>query len=204
MAVNAENLNSLIQEAWEDALSHSKISARIRNSEMIKMVNSQRSKDWMNSLGKRFQIRYDPKKDRVFWRGNPENESDFDLQEMLFDLAVCQTCTVPSYKKRHPLPFISKLHWLIESEFAQNDSREIVKDMSKLVMGSSENKLFVASHKLTDSEWEDGILKMCGPIAEHCQGRLFFCFIAHPKDWYKESEPAPSVHQWTDGHWERL
>lgn len=208
MTVNAENLNSLLQGAWEDALELSQDIDLCERSEG--WINRQRSKEWMNSLGKRFQSRYDSNNDRVFWRGNPDNERDFHLQEMLFDLAVCKTSTVDSYTKKAELPFITGAHWLIESEFEQGNSREIVIDMSKLVMGSSENKLFVASHKLTDPKWESGILEMCSNIAKHCAGnkhcagKLFFCFIAHPKDWHNESAPAPSVHQWTDDGWKRL
>lgn len=77
-------------------------------------------------------------------------------------------------------------------------------------MGSSKNKLFVASHKLkgkedklADSKWESGILNMCSKIAERCNGNLFFCFIAHPKDWCETSVPQPSVHEWTGG-WKSL
>ena len=126
------------------------------------------------------------------------------MQEMLFDLAVCKTSTVNSYPKKVQLPFIAESYWLIESEFEQGNSREIIIDMSKLVMGSSKNKLFVASHKLTDPKWESGILKMCSDIAKPCTGNLFFCFIAHPKDWHNESAPVPSVHQWINDNWKRL
>ena len=199
MPVNAENLKGLISEAWSEALKSSQDIDLCEQSQ--RWINRERSKKWMSSLGKQFRSQYDlPGKDRVFWIGNPENKCDFGLQEMLFDLAVCQISTVNSYRKKQ-LHFITKCHWLIESEFNQKNSREIVKDMSKLVMGSSENKLFVASHKPTDPEWGNGILNMCSKIAKHCDGKLFFCFIAHPEDWGEQPTPPPSVHEWIDGDW---
>ena len=103
-----------------------------------------------------------------------------------------------------PLPFVARCLWKIESELDQKDSGEIVLDMSKLIMGSSKNKLFVASHKETirkGKAWETRVLEMCKKIAQCCDGRLFFCFIAHPKDWDNESVPAPSVYRWIDGNW---
>ena len=209
MPVNADNLYSLIQAAWRRALNLSKGidpdgGPPKRSKEW--WVHSQRAKKWVESLGKEFKKEYnDPENARVFWDGNTENKGDFCLQEMLFDVAVCEISTVESVTLEKPLPFFTRCHWQIESELNQGNSRAIVIDMSKLVMGSSENKLFVASHKLkgdsTDSEWESGILEMCKKIAQCCDGKLFFCFIAHPKDWDNESVPAPSIYRWINGNW---
>ena len=73
-------------------------------------------------------------------------------------------------------------------------------------MGLSEYKLFVASHKRRTRKgetWETDVIEMCKKIAKCCDGKLFFCFIAHPKDWDKEPVP-PSIYQWISGDWERL
>ena len=211
MPVNAENLNRLIQAAWRGALSSSKgIDPDRRPPKLTKdgWIHSQRAKKWVESLGKEFKKEYnDPENARVFWDGNTENEGDFNLQEMLFDLSVCEISTVESVTHEKPLPFVARCHWQIESELNQGNSRAIVIDMSKLVMGSSENMLFVASHKGTihkGKTWETRVLEMCKKIAKCCDGRLFFCFIAHPKDWVKKSAPLPSIYQWTKDDWEPL
>lgn len=124
---------------------------------------------------------------------------------MLFDLAVCKTSTVESVTHKNPLYFVARCYWQIESEFDQGNTREIVIDMSMLVMGSANNKLFVASHKRRARKgetWETDVLDMCKKIAKCCNGNLFFCFIAHPKDWGNEFVTPPSIHQWISGDWE--
>lgn len=196
MPVNAENLNSLIQEAWEDAL---KLSQNADFSECSRKgdIHKELSNIWIDSLGKQFRKHYKSENDRVFWRGNP--------QEILFDLSVCEISTVESVTHEKPLPFVVRCHWQIESEFDQKDSGEIVLDMSKLVMGLGENKLFVASYKGTihkGKTWETRVLEMCKKTAKCCDGKLFFCFIAHPKDWEEKSLPSPSIYRWINGGWE--
>lgn len=201
MPVNETNLDELIHAAWNDALNSS------RNIDVESdqgTINDERSQAWMNSLGEQFESQYSAKDDRVFWKGNEDNKGDFGLEEMLFDMVVCRTSRANSLRNRKQIPFVAKCYWQVESEFNRDDSTEIVKDMSKLVLGSSENKLFVASHKPKDHEWEKRVLKMCSEIAKCCDGKLFFCFFAHPEDWGKESELSPSIYQWIDGEWKRL
>lgn len=195
MSVNAKNLRELIQAAWNDALG---LSQDIDSSKWSEKgdIHKARSQIWIASLGKQFRNYYTSEGEEVCWSGNP--------RERLFDLAVCEILTVESVTHEKPLPFVARCHWQIESEFHQEDSGQIVDDMSKLVMGLSENKLFVASHKSTTRRgktWEIRVLEMCEKIAKCCDGNLFFCFIAHPQDWGNESVPSPSVYKWTDGKW---
>ena len=70
--------------------------------------------------------------------------------------------------------------------------------MSKLVIGSAENKLFVAAHR--DSR-ETDILEQCAPIAACCCGRVYFCFVSHPDDWKTDRQRAPALHEWVAGGW---
>ena len=92
-------------------------------------------------------------------------------------------------------------HWQIESEFAQN-TREILVDMSKLVLGSAENKLMVASHRPA-ADTERDILAQCSDIASRCGSNVYFCFVSHPEEWKRDPE-APSLYEWTAGDWEEL
>ena len=201
MPVNETNLDELIHAAWSDALNSSQ-DIDVESDQGA--INSERSQAWMNSLGKQFESQYSAKDHRVFWTGNKDNKSDFGLKEMLFDMVVCRISRVTSLGNREQLPFVAKCYWQVESEFNRDNSRKIVEDMRKLVMGSSENKLFVASHKSAGREWENRVLTMCSKIAKCCDGKLFFCFIAHPADWGKSSELSPSIYRWIDGDWERL
>ena len=65
-------------------------------------------------------------------------------------------------RRSKPLQFIAQCHWQIESEFSRGNTRDIVIDMSKLVMGSAENKLFIAAHR---GVREKDILEQCSQIA---------------------------------------
>lgn len=201
MPVNETNLDELILAAWSDALNSS------RNIDVESdqgTINDERSQAWMNSLGEQFESQYSAKDDRVFWKGNEDNKGDFGLKEMLFDMVVCRISRVNSLRNRNQIPFVAKCYWQIESEFNRDNSAKIVEDMRKLVMGSIENKLFVASHKSTGQEWENRVLKMCSEITKCCDGNLFFCFIAHPADWDENSPPPPSIYRWIDDKWGRL
>ena len=181
MAVSAGNLNELIQNAWESALESSKgiqLDGGSPKRSKEWWLHSQRVKKWVESLGKGFEEEYnDLENAGVFWSPSP--------REMLFDLAVCKISTVESVTLEKLLCFVAGCHWQIESELNNKNSRAIVTDLSKLVMGLSENKLFVASHKSTGKEWESSVLTMCSEIAKCCDGKLFFCFIAHPEEWGK-------------------
>ena len=106
------------------------------------------------------------------------------MNELLFDLAVCSVPETESLqRKANPLQFIARCHWQIESEFNRRNTRDIVVDMSKLVLGSAENKLFIAAHR---GVREHDILEQCSQIAGCCGGRVYFGFVSHPDDWGKE------------------
>ncbi len=116
---------------------------------------------------------------------------------------VCNVSTVESLRRQsNRLDFIDQCHWQIESEFNHSNSREVIVDMSKLVVGLAENKLFIAAHR--DSETgEPGLLKLCAGIARRCSGNVYFAFVAHPDDW-ESDPPDPVVYEWLAGYWERM
>src|SRR4051812_11217023 len=71
---------------------------------------------------------------RVFSKEYRDNRADFGVNEMLYDICVCETATCPTFSGRRPLRYITSALWLIESEFAK-DSAAAVKDFNKLVLG---------------------------------------------------------------------
>lgn len=162
-------------------------------------VHRGRSAGWVDALAKELRClcKRDDGSVRVFWRTG-EKDPDFKLNELLFDIAVCNTEETESIHQGKELRFVSRCLWLVESELA-NDSRSIVVDLSKLVMGCSEFKLFVAGVPLLDTprrnHRENKILKMCGKVADRCSGTLYFCFIPYPSVWQKldADEYGPSV-----------
>ena len=190
MPVNRHNLNNVIQSAWTKALKD------------MPHAPKERSEKWVDSLAACFKENYKGDRHRVFWRSNKENYDDFKLNEFLFDLVVCSVSTTESLQRQsNPLKFIAECHWQIESEFNKANSRDIIVDMSKLVMGSAENKLFIASHR--EEETEKGILEQCSEIAGRCSGNIYFCFVSHPEEWHNDPK-HPSLHEWTAGDCEPM
>lgn len=121
---------------------------------------------------------------------------------MLFDIAVCSVLTTPSRQRRaRDLEFIAECHWQIESEFNRTNTREIVIDMSKLVMGAAENKLFVAAHR---RRGQRDILEQFAPIAACCAGPVYFCFVSHPDDWNTDRQRPPALHEWAADRWSEI
>ena len=136
---------------------------------------------------------------RVFWRNNSDN-CDFELNELLFDISVCQIGWVPSIAKAKPLPYIAKSLWQVESEFNKRNSREITKDFSKLVMGRSENQLFVSTYQ---GNRQKQALTMCSSIARCCNGNLYMCFVEHPEMW-SSAPQGPQLFKWEENDWRCL
>lgn len=189
--VRRSNLAEVINQSWKRAK---------RTPESY--TNRERSRRWVSELAKEFQREYHNEEiHRVFWQGNKDNREQFAINEFLFDVMVCSVSQVESLQRRsNPLDFIDQCHWQVESEFNRENSRAVIVDMSKLVVGSAENKLFIASHR---SSRERDLLNLCARIARRCSGNVFFAFVAHPSDW--ESNPeAPVLYEWVAGDWEEI
>ncbi len=144
---------------------------------------------------------------RVFWNQNDDNKTHFRRNEFLFDVTVCSVLEMESLRRKSRLEFVDRCHWQVESELNRSDSRELVIDMSKLVLGSAENKLFVAAHRTRKQE---ELLAMCAAIASRCGGNVYLAFVAHPDEWTKNGEDGqippkgPEVYEWIAGDWVEL
>ena len=148
---------------------------------------------------RQFQASYALQQHRVFWKDNETNQQHFDLNELLFDIMVCSVSMTDSLQHRPtPLEFIAECHWQVESEINIEDTRKAVVDMSKLVLGSAESKLFVAGHRRR----RDDVLNQWARIASCCSGRLFLLFISHPCDW--AGPKPPQLYEWSDKGWRLL
>ena len=113
---------------------------------------------------------------------------EFGLNELLFDILVCETNQVISSDKKKLLTYVTKSIWQIESEFARN-SREALYDFNKLVLGASENKLFIGPQVSN----REGYLKTLEKPASHCNSNTYVALVPHPSDWKRESQ---DVHIW--------
>jgi hypothetical protein len=170
----------LIQTAFSDADEKASKSAH-----STQELHRGRAIAWVNALAQQFVPLY-PRHDgfRVFSKYDESNRADFGLNELLFDVAVCEVAQAPSVRSQHALVYVKRAVWQIESEFAKN-SREAVWDFNKLVLGSAPNKLFVAPVTAKPGAFRDALL----PVAGCCSGRVFLAVVPHPEDWDKGRAP---------------
>ena len=207
------DVKDMVVRAWENARENARKNALPAGDRAEKEVHRERSAGWVDALAKELKCLYekDDRDIRVFWKN--WEDKDFGTsqprREMLFDVAVCQVKEAISIQNHETLYFVSKCLWLVESELA-NNSKEILIDLSKLVMGSSEMKLFVAGVPLWKGrrreEREEQILKMCREAADRCGEPLYFCFILYPKEWNEPNidKYGPSVWLRTKPTWRKL
>ncbi len=201
MSVHRGNLPKMLERAWACVL-------KVADSDPIERDrNKERSRQWVNALAEEFEDRYDEKLHRVFWQRNWGNREQFKLNELLFDLMVCSVSSVESLRSASKrLEFIDQCHWQVESEFERSDSRAVVIDMSKLVVGAAENKLFISAQRRNE-QLELDLLRLCARIARRCSGNVYLAFVAHPAEWDdvdKNDDRKPKLYEWLAGDWERL
>ncbi|HEX8987032.1 MAG TPA: hypothetical protein VF816_03660 [Rhodocyclaceae bacterium] len=119
---------------------------------------------------------------RVLSRDHGEHRPEFGLNELLFDVLVCEVGQVP--RNPRPLTFVRRAIWQIESEFAA-DARKALFDFNKLVLGDATYKLFIGPKTADDKKFLDSLL----PAALCCSGTVFVALAPHPKTW------NPATHQ---------
>ena len=193
-------VKSMVVRAWKNARKNP-----------LPADNKERSKRWVGALAEELERLYenDDSDIRVFWKGREDYDEDFEIKELLFDVSVCRCKQTVSFHQHAPLYFVDECLWLVESELA-DDSREIVVDLSKLVMGSSQRKLFVAGVPLWKGrgreEREEGVRRMCREVADRCGEPLYFCFIPYPAIWNEADTDEYGVSLWLrkGSHWHKL
>ena len=204
MSVNRENLAQVIQTAWNNALEDSRKREVQQAGLDNKTRNRKRSEIWVRALGKALENAYDAKCHRVFWKGyegKEGNKDEFLLTEFLFDITVAEIDYVQSLERKSKrLPFVSKCKWIIESEFDTRNSRQILLDLSKLVVATAENKLFIVSHR-SSKESERRIRERCAEIVRGSEGNYFLAFVAHPSIWGCEGTVRPEVFEKEKNPW---
>jgi hypothetical protein len=180
-----QDVKQLLNEALQQAQSEPDIG------ETAQKVNMNRSKNWVKALAEQFKKRYEGDTEvRIFTKSDYSNRRDFGLNELLYDILVCRVGEVESSIHKEKLCFIKEVPWQIESEFAHN-SRSVLIDFNKLVLGSGENKLFVASKVKKGTE--DSFLRVLQPAAGYCTGDVYVGMIPHPTKWVDTDN---DVHLW--------
>lgn len=117
------------------------------------------------------------------------------MNELLFDILVCEIAFVPSAVHKKDLTFITGAIWQIESEFAKN-SRHAIHDFNKLVIGSAPNKLFIGP---IVKDIEAFTRTLLSP-ALRCAGSVLLALVTHPRD-RRERTLEVKVWQLLDQSW---
>ncbi len=162
------------------------------NSKQI--MHRNRSRDFVEKLAESFRHEYSGDKFRTFSKHYAGNKTEFGLNELLYDIAVCETKIMPSTRNKKTLRYVTKNIWSVESELAR-DSHESIKDFNKLVMSNSENKLFIAP----EVNKIDDFLNTLKTPAKCCSGNVFLAIVPHPEKW--DVNISVSVYQLKKDEW---
>lgn len=160
-------------------------------------MHRERSRVWVECLGKQLGASFkgSDRDVRVFTKHEDSNREDFGLNELLYDVCVCETALSPSHTGRKQLRYVTRALWLIESEFAK-DSAAAIKDFNKLVLGAAENKLFVGPRLSSDAD-DATFRTTLLPVAQRCinavSPNVFLAQVSHPDSWKREQ---PKVTLW--------
>jgi hypothetical protein len=192
---------SLLQRNAEPQLSEYFLISKLIQTSFINALergkdfsNSKRSKLWVECLAQSFR-NIDWKSDiTVFSRDYNGNRGEFRLNELLFDITVAEVKIIKSVKGSD-ITTVTGVKWLVESEFKKTDSRDIIIDFSKLMIGDSENKLLVISAGSSLTQWS---LETIPNLIRKSSSNFYLAFIPHPDDWYSENCPKIEVCRYRD------
>ncbi|MFN8467940.1 MAG: hypothetical protein U0X20_20440 [Caldilineaceae bacterium] len=162
-------------------------------------IHHNRSKQLVEAIAAGFRREYtDQPAVRVMSKHSSLNQSEFGLNELLFDVLVCEIGKTPSARKVAELTYIIRALWAVESEMAR-DTRQALFDFNKLVLASSANKLFVGP-KVADP---DAYLNVLLFPARCCSSSVFVALVPHPGLW-GNCELSVDLWQLIDDTWRRI
>jgi hypothetical protein len=169
---------SIIDSKYRDYFLGSYIDAR----EQTRGSNNRdRSSQLVESIAAQLRALYCAPEYWTFSRGHDLYRNEFKLNELSFDVQVCEI----AYDRIKDLPFVKRSIWQIESEL-RDDSRESLIDFSKLVTGAATNKLFVGPlvHRSRQVAFRDCLLEP----ARECNANTYAFFIPEPSLWFTPEE----------------
>jgi hypothetical protein len=166
----------------------------------LSVVHSTRSSNFVTALANCFEAHYkDERNIRVLSRKRKSDRKEFSVNELLFDITVCKIEKTPARSIGYELTVITGALWEIESELEDGDYREALTDFNKLVLGNSENKLFIGSSR-RDNQF---LLKLLARSAAYCQGNVYTALVSHPRAW-RITKPAIELWHYRDQKWNMI
>ncbi len=175
--MESEKLKDLILRSFQEA-------KKAQDSNLTPQdLHRKRSQEWVKVLARNFRKCYSNQDERVFSKDFGGHRTEFKVNELLYDIAVCRTGETSSAQKGTSLTYIKEALWVVESEMAR-DSHEAIIDFSKLVMGSAPNKLFIGPKVNNQGNFNKVLLAPAG----NCSGNVYLAIIPHPEDWDKRDD----------------
>lgn len=198
-----EELRKILQDAFDCSLQQC-FKSEFENPDMDKkMKNSGRSRVWVDTLAESLlklskeENGGDDTQYQAFYRKIKVNQRDqvnqtnaqmFGLTEFLFDIVIAEMIwfdTASGHRNTKSiysgLPAIRKAMWIVESEFKPKDSRAILLDMNKLVLGKADYKLFIMSQD--DGRIKEWAKAVFTELSRGDTAKIFLAQVLHPKDW---------------------
>ncbi len=145
--------------------------------------NKQRSSKFVECLAGELRLKYENDNSgyRVLSRDYPAHKSEFGMNELLYDILVCDTGITGTVKNSDvKARYITKGIWAVESEM-KKDVRQLLFDFNKLTLSSCESKLFIGP--LTS--YNNNILDVLQEVSKYINGPLYVIMVPHPEDWEK-------------------
>jgi len=188
------NIVSQIQEALENASSE-----QISISD-VGPLHRERSRLFVEHLATLLRDHYQSEETvKVLSKHYDENRPQFGLNELVYDILVCETATVQSPGNQRDLTYVTAGLWAIESEFAK-DLREALFDFNKLVLSSAENCVLI-SPAVSDDE---GFLEALAGAAGKCRGTVSVVLVPHPSEWTVDAKLQVQGQVWKDSCWQAV
>jgi hypothetical protein len=164
--------------------------------ETPRVIHRNRSKHFVEALAHAFRDCYKSTPTaRVLSKHFDLHREEFGLNELLFDVLVCDTSSVLSARDSARLTYVTKALWAVESEFAR-DTREAMFDFNKLVLAAADSKLFVGP--LVDDE--ASFIEPLTYPAKTCTGDVYVALVPHPDQWASQGALA-HVYKFSQSEW---
>jgi hypothetical protein len=163
------------------------------------IIHRNRSKLLVEALAAGFREAYSAQPAvRVMSKHSSLNRPEFGLNELLFDVLVCETGKTRSATQSTELTYVTMALWTVESEMAR-DTRQALFDFNKLVLAAGSNKLFIGPKVADTNAYLESLLLP----ARCCSGSVFVALVPHPSLW-DSCELSVDLWQLTDNQWCRL
>lgn len=166
------------------------------------LSHARRSAAWVSALANRLatgdgSTESQERALRAFCRTESDNRTEFRTNELLFDILIAEDRTVNAARGK-PLTALSRAVWIVESELKRSDSRDVLIDLNKLVLGKADNKVLVVSSGTPLVAWAQGVMR---EMLDPTESNIFLVTIPHPADWFKNDRLRADVFQLTGNGW---